>query len=74
MECRGRPNEEIEEIMIRSVAIVSLSRGIIGELSARFEVEIGLRRLEEYGLPRCIMPFGVEAVVDVKEQIIRFDA
>jgi len=36
--------------MIRNVAVVSLSRGIIGEPDVQFEVEIGLRRLKEYGL------------------------
>lgn len=82
--------------MIRNVAIVSLSSGIMGEEEIQYEVEIGFRRLREYGLnvklmphamkgleyvrnhpekhamPRCIMPFGVPAVVDVKRQIIRF--
>ena len=67
MECRGRPNEEIEEIMIRSVAIVSLSSGIIGELSARFEVEIGLRRLEEYGLNVKFMPHALKGLEYVRE-------
>lgn len=42
--------------MIRTVGIVSLSRGIIGEDFIRFEVEIGLRRLQEYGLTVKFMP------------------
>ena len=25
-----------------------------------------------HSMPRCIIPFGIEAVVDVKDQIIRF--
>lgn len=63
--------------MIRNVAIVSLSSGIIGEPFIQFEVEIGLRRLKELGLnvkfmPRCIVPFGVNAVVDADKQTIRF--
>lgn len=33
----------MEETMMKSIAIVSLSRGIIGEPDVRFEVEIGLR-------------------------------
>ena len=33
-----------------NIAIVSLSSGIMGEPFMRFEVEIGLRRLQEYGL------------------------
>ena len=35
--------------MIKTVGIVSLSSGIIGEEFIQFEVEIGLRRLREYG-------------------------
>ena len=42
--------------MIKNVAIVSLSSGIIGEPFVRFEVEIGLRRLQEYGLNVKFMP------------------
>ncbi|MBQ2062160.1 MAG: LD-carboxypeptidase [Oscillospiraceae bacterium] len=36
--------------MIKTVTILSLSRGMLGEEFARHELEIGLRRLEEYGL------------------------
>ena len=42
--------------MIQNIAIVSLSSGIIGEESVRFEVEVGLRRLEEFGLHVQFMP------------------
>ena len=42
--------------MIKNVAIVSLSSGIIGEPVVRFEVEIGLRRLQDYGLNVKFMP------------------
>ena len=42
--------------MIRNVAVVSLSSGIIGEPSVNFEVEIGLRRLREAGLNVRLMP------------------
>ena len=42
--------------MIRTVGIVSLSSGIIGEEFVRFEVDIGLRRLEEYGLKVKFLP------------------
>ena len=37
------------------VAIVSLSSGILGETFAKHELEIGLRRLREYGLEPVIM-------------------
>jgi len=42
--------------MIRNVAIVSLSSGIIGEPFVQFEVDIGLRRLKEFGLNVKFMP------------------
>ena len=42
--------------MIRNVAIVSLSSGIIGESFVQFEVEIGIRRLKAYGLNVKFMP------------------
>ena len=51
--------------MIRNVAIVSLSSGIVGEPFVQFEVEIGLRRLKEYGLNVEFMPharMGLEYV------------
>ena len=38
------------------VAIVSLSNGILGMPFASHEVEIGLKRLEDYGLVPVIMP------------------
>ena len=52
--------------MIRNVAIVSLSSGIIGESSVRFEVEIGLRRLEAYGLKVRFMPHALKGLDYVK--------
>jgi muramoyltetrapeptide carboxypeptidase LdcA involved in peptidoglycan recycling len=51
--------------MIRNIAIVSLSSGIVGEPSVQFEVEIGLRRLKELGLNVKFMPharMGIEYV------------
>lgn len=48
--------------MIHNVAIVSLSRGIIGEPFMRFEVEIGLRRMEEMGLQVQFMPHALKGL------------
>lgn len=45
--------------MIKNVAIVSLSSGIIGEPFVRFEVEIGLQRLRTYGLDVKFMPHAL---------------
>lgn len=45
--------------MIKTVAIVSLSSGILGESFTQHEVEIGLRRLEAYGLDVHFMPHAL---------------
>lgn len=52
--------------MIRNIAIVSLSRGILGEPFIRFEVELGLRRLKEYGLNVRFMPNALKGLDYVK--------
>ncbi len=52
--------------MIRNIAIVSLSSGIIGEPYVRFEVEIGLRRLKEYGVHVTFMPHALKGLDYVK--------
>lgn len=53
--------------MIKTVGIVSLSSGIIGESFIRFEVEIGLRRLREYGLNVKFMPNALKGLDYIKE-------
>ena len=53
--------------MIRNIAIVSLSSGIIGEEQIRFEVEIGLRRLKEYGLNVKFMPHALKGLEYVRD-------
>ena len=52
---------------IRNVAIVSLSSGIAGEPFVRFEVEIGLRRLKEYGLNVKFMPHALKGIEYIRE-------
>ena len=47
---------------IKTVAIVSLSSGVIGEPFARHEVEIGVRRLEAYGLAVRFMPHALKGM------------
>ncbi len=42
--------------MIKKIAIVSLSSGILGEESVKHEVDIGLKRLNEYNLCVKLMP------------------
>ena len=56
-----------EFTVIKNVVIVSLSSGIPGESFIEFEKI-------DHAAPRCIIPFGVEAVVDAGNQIIRFTA
>ena len=56
---------------VRNIAVVSLSSGILGEPFVQFEVEIGLRRLKEYGLNVKFMPharMGLEYVRDHPEK------
>ena len=53
--------------MIRNVAIVSLSSGIIGEEEIRYEVEIGIRRLKEYGLNVKFMPHALKGLDYVRD-------
>ena len=42
--------------MIRNIAVVSLSRGVLGEAFAQHEVEIGLKRLAGYDVNVQFMP------------------
>lgn len=53
--------------MIKTIGIVSLSSGIIGEDFVRFEVEIGLRRLRDYGLTVKFMPNALEGIDYIRE-------
>ena len=53
--------------MIKNVAIVSLSAGTIGEDFVRHEVEIGLKRLADYGLNVRMMPNAMKGIEYLKE-------
>ena len=48
--------------MIKNVAIVSLSRGIIGEPFIAFEKNIGVKRLEDFGLNVRFMPHALSGL------------
>ena len=52
--------------MIRTVAIVSLSSGTLGEPFARHELELGVRRLEQYGLNVRFMPHALRGAAFVE--------
>lgn len=49
-----------------NIGIVSLSSGIIGESFIRFETDIGLRRLKEYGLNVTFMPNSLKGLDYIK--------
>ena len=53
--------------MIRNVAIVSLSRGSIGEKYTQHEVKIGIERLKNYGLNVEFMPHALSGVKYLQE-------
>ena len=53
--------------MVQTVAIVSLSSGIIGEDFARHEYEIGKKRLESYGLQVRLMEHTLKGIEYVKD-------
>lgn len=52
--------------MIRTIGIVSLSSGILGESFIRFESDIGIRRLKEYGLNVKFMPHALMGMDNIK--------
>ena len=52
--------------MIKTVGIVSLSSGIVGESFIRFETDIGIRRLKEYGLNVQFMPHALMGLDYIK--------
>lgn len=52
--------------MIKNVAIVSLSSGTIGEDFVKHEVEIGIKRLKDFGLNVKFMPHALKGIEYVK--------
>ncbi|MBO5564178.1 MAG: LD-carboxypeptidase [Lachnospiraceae bacterium] len=52
---------------IKNLAIVSLSAGTIGEDFVKHELEIGIKRLEDYGLQVRFMPHALKGIEYVKE-------
>ncbi len=47
---------------VKDITLVSLSRGILGEPFVRHELEIGLRRLEAYGLTVHFAPHAMKGI------------
>lgn len=52
--------------MIKNIAIVSLSSGTIGEEFVKHEVDIGIKRLEAFGLNVRFMPHALKGIEYVK--------
>ena len=52
--------------MIKNIAIVSLSSGTIGEDFVKHEVDIGIKRLNDFGLTVQFMPHALEGIEYVK--------
>ena len=48
--------------MIKNIAIVSLSSGIIGENFVKHELEIGIKRLRDFGLDVRFMPHALMGI------------
>ena len=53
--------------MVKNVAIVSLSSGIVGESFVEFEKNIGIKRLEDFGLNVKFMPHALLGLEYIKE-------
>ncbi len=53
-------------MVIRNIAIVSLSSGILGEPFIKWELDIGVRRLAEYGLNVQFMPHALKGFDYIK--------
>ena len=53
--------------MVKTVGIVSLSSGILGERFVEHEVQVGLRRLEAYGLKIKFLPHARDGLDALRE-------
>lgn len=53
--------------MVKNVAIVSLSSGALGEDFVKHEVDIGVKRLREYGLNITFMPHALRGIEYLRE-------
>ncbi len=52
--------------MVKNIAIVSLSSGILGEPFMKWELDLGLKRLADYGLNVRFMPHALKGLDYVK--------
>ena len=52
--------------MVKNVAVVSLSAGVLGESIAKHELDIGAKRLADYGLNVRFMPHALAGIKYIK--------
>lgn len=57
---------EAKWLKVKTVGLVSLSSGILGEESVSHEYEIGMKRLREYGLEVKVMDYALKGVDYIK--------
>lgn len=53
--------------MIKTVGIVSLSRGLLGEAFIKHELNLGIKRLEDYGLEVKFLPNALKGIEYLEE-------
>lgn len=53
--------------MIKNIAIVSLSSGTIGEDFVKHELDIGIKRLKDFGLNVTFMPHALKGIEYIKD-------
>lgn len=53
--------------MIKTVGIVSLSRGLLGEDFIKHELDLGIKRLEDYGLEVRFLPNALKGIDYIEE-------
>lgn len=54
-------------MFVKKIGIVSLSSGVLGEDFVSHEVEIGLKRLKEYGVEVVFLPNSLKGIKTLKE-------
>ena len=52
--------------MVKNVAVVSLSAGVLGESFAKHELDIGAKRLADYGINVRFMPHALAGIEYIK--------
>ena len=56
-----------ERMKVKKIGIVSLSSGIMGEDFVKHELDIGLKRLKEYGIEVEFLPNALKGMEFIKD-------